>query len=356
MAEPMRRLRVRSLLAAIAAVLVLSGSQMAGAGRDKKPLPPEARMPPLTPAVIDDSLAIGGEEIDARKLASRMTVAVGVNGSGPYRFVVDSGADTTVVSNRLAAALHLPAGSPIMLNGITESRLVERVLVDSLQVGPTSVSGLELPRLEERDIGAVGMIGLDALVNQRLMLDFEARKISVDDAARPAPHLDGEIVVIARLKRGQLILTQVRANGIPLDAVIDTGSEISIGNSALRNQLFHRRHREVQKVEVIGVTGAKVDLEILVVDELKIGGIVLSDVPIAFADVPPFRVFGLDQHPALLLGTDMMENFRKVSLDFRARKVRFQLRRCDNQDIIISTTHAMSRLGGERGNDAVCKR
>ncbi|MFM5918526.1 MAG: aspartyl protease family protein [Novosphingobium sp.] len=356
MAETFRRLRARLPLAVFAALLALSGSQMADAAREKKPLPPAARMPPLTPAVIDDTLAIGGEEIEARKLASRMTVEVGVNGTGPYRFVVDSGADTTVVSNRLAKALRLPPGTPIMLNGITESRLVDRVLVDSLRLGPTSVDRLELPRLEERDIGAVGMIGLDALVNQRLMLDFEARKISVDDATRAPPHMFGEIVVVARLKRGQLILTQVRANGIPLDAVIDTGSEISIGNTALRNQLFRRRHREVQVVEVVGVTGAKVNLEILVVDELKVGGIVLSNVPIAFADVPPFRVFGLDQHPALLLGTDMMENFRKVSLDFRARKVRFQLRRCGSEDIVISTTHAMSRLGGERGNDAVCQR
>ena len=168
--------------------------------------------------------------------------------------------------------------------------------------------------------------------------------------------LDGEIVVVARLKRGQLILTQVRANGIPLDAVVDTGSELTIGNTALRNQLFHRRHGEVKTIEVIGVTGAKVSLELLVVDELKIGGVVLNNVPIAFADVPPFAVFSLDDHPSLLLGTDLMENFRKVSLDFHARKVRFQLRRCTSEGITISTLSSMSRLGPERDNQAVCKR
>ena len=45
----------------------------------------------------------------------------------------------------------------------------------------------------------------------------------------------------------------------------------------------------------------------------------------AFADVPPFKLFGLSDQPALLLGTDILESFRRVSLDFRARKVRFQL-------------------------------
>jgi hypothetical protein len=344
-----------TLLAAVAITLLLALSQMADA-RPRKPIDPAAKMPPLAPAVIDDTLAIGGEELAARKLESRLTVEVGVNGTGPYRFVVDSGADTSVIGTRLAGALHLPAGRPVMLNGVTESRLVDRVLVESLQVGPSQFNDLELPKLNERDVGAVGMIGLDALAGQRLMLDFEARKVTVDDASTPAPRMDGEIVVVARLKRGQLILTQVRANGVPLDAVIDTGSEITIGNTALRNQLFHRRHREVQTIEVIGVTGTRVLLELLVVDELKVGGIVLSNVPIAFADVPPFDVFSLSDHPALLLGTDLMENFRKVSLDFRARKVRFQLRKCTSEGIIVSTTHDMSRLRPENASGAVCKR
>ena len=326
---------------------------------DARPRPPvasAAKMPPLAPAVIDDELAIGGQELAARKLESRLTVEVGVNGTGPYRFVVDSGADTSVIGTRLAGALKLPPGSQIMLNGVTESRLVDRVLVDTLQVGPSQFNALELPKLVESDIGALGIIGLDALAGQRLMLDFERHKVSVEDASLPPPRMDGEIVVVARLKKGQLILTQIKANGVPLDAVIDTGSEITIGNTALRNQLFHRRHREVQKIEVIGVTGAKVSLELLVVDELRVGGIILNNVPIAFADIPPFDVFSLSDHPALLLGTDLMENFRKVSLDFRARKVRFQLRKCTSEGIIVSTTHDMSRLRPESETSAVCKR
>ena len=55
-------------------------------------------------------------------------------------------------------------------------------------------------------------------------------------------------------------------------------------------------------------------------------------------DPSPYRpLFGLSDEPALLLGTDILETFRRVSLDFRARKVRFQLRKCDTQGIILST-------------------
>ncbi|MCZ8018309.1 retroviral-like aspartic protease family protein [Novosphingobium sp.] len=342
----------RGVLAATVLGLLLVGS--GGLARDRKPAEPPARMPALKPAVIDDTLVIGGEEIAARKLRSRMTVEVGVNGTGPYRFVVDSGADTSVIGSRLASALNLAPGRPVLLNGITESRTVDRVMVDSLQLGSGIFRDLELPRLDERDLGATGMIGLDALVEQRLMLDFDKRRISVDDARKPAPRLDGEIVVTARLKRGQLILTQVKANGLPLEAVIDTGSEITIGNMALRNAIARRRLREFQKIEVIGVTGKALTLEMAVVNELRIGGVIVNNIPIAFADIPPFAVFGMQDRPSLLLGTDLMENFRKVSLDFRARKVRFQLRSCDRQGILIATVRTTSRIAAEKENRVVC--
>ncbi len=316
-----------------------------------------APMPPLAPAEHDPTLDVGGKQVAARKVDTRMTVAVKINDTGPYRFVVDSGADTTVVGQRIAKALALPPGRPVILNAMTATSRVDRVLVDALTIGDTRVPYLELPVLAEVDIGGDGMIGIDALVEQRLMLDFEKRLIKVEDASRPAPRYDGEIVVTARLRKGQLILTHARANGTQVSAVIDTGSEITIGNGVLRDQLL-RRGTRFTEVEATGVTGVKMMLKVARVHELRLGPVVLSDVPLAFADVPPFTVFGLADQPALLLGTDMMDAFRRVSLDFRARKVRFQLRRCQSTGITISTqqSSALSRISMEYGSSAACLR
>ncbi|MBA3898574.1 MAG: aspartyl protease family protein [Sphingomonadaceae bacterium] len=347
--------RPGGLLLALGLTFIAAGGALpdaAPAAPRRKPIDPAARMPALPPAVIDDTLAIGGEDIDARKVRTRMTVAVQVNGHGPYHFVVDSGADSSVIGLRVARALQLPAGTPVLLNGMTDSSRVDRVLVDALQLGQSTVRNLQLPALKDRDLGGEGMIGIDALVEQRLMMDFEKRVIAVEDARLPPPHLDGEIVVTARLRRGQLILTQARANGRSVDAVIDTGSEITIGNLALRDRLIRGDPSRFTTVGVTGVTGVTVNLQIARVAELRLGSVVLRDVPIAFAEVPPFAVFGLSDHPALLLGTDILETFRRVSLDFRARKVRFQLRRCGTSGIAISTspdsslTH-LSDSGGE---------
>jgi len=175
------------------------------------------------------------------------------------------------------------------------------------------------------------------LVRQRIMMDFEKRLIKVEDATKPPKSLPDEIVIVARRSRGQLILTHVRASGLTLDAVIDTGAELTIGNLALRDRLVRRRQK-FQQVKALGVTGKEIELQVAVIPELQIGGIIIRNLPVAFADLPPFHVFGIADEPALFLGTDVLENFRKVSLDFQARKVRFQLKRCSIAGILIQTS------------------
>ena len=325
--------------------------------RSIKPIPvPPTRGLPLPPAVIDNQLAIGGEDIEARKIETRLTVEVRVNGQGPYHFLVDSGADTSVVGQRIARDLNLAATTPVTLNSMTASAIVPRVVVPELTIGSSRIQDLHLPVLLERDLGGAGMIGIDALVQQRLMMDFEKRLIKVEDARIPARMMDGEIVVTARRRRGQLILTEVTAAGRQVEAVVDTGSQISIGNTLLRDELIRGNRDKFIDLEVTGVTGVTMKLQLARIAELRLGKVTLRDVPIAFADVPPFRVFGLHREPALLLGTDLLDTFRRVSLDFRARKVRFQLKKCGTSGIIISTDpSAFTRIvSGDDGE--VCRR
>lgn len=332
------------LILMLAAALAVEAGAAAQAPKLRKPRPappgPSA-MPPLPPAVLDDSLAIGGDDVKARREQTRLTAEVHVNGRGPYHFLVDSGADTSAVSTGIARSLELPLGTPITLNGMTERSIVDRVRVASLQVGPSVVTNLHLPALREEDVGAQGVIGIDALVRRRLMMDFDKRIIKVEDAAKPPKSLPGEIVIVAKRRRGQLILTEVKAGDIRLDAVIDTGSEFTIGNSLLRDRLL-RKGTRFETAKAIGVTGKAVNLQVARIPRLQLGRLVVRNLVVAFADLPPFEVFGLSDEPALLLGTDLLKTFRKVSLDFHARKVRFQPRGCVDRFIIRTTTSPFS--------------
>lgn len=345
------------VLALALSVAVAGDVSRAQAPKINKPVPvPSSPMTPLPPAVIDDTLSIAGEDIDAHKVRTRMTVEVRVNGKGPYRFLVDSGADSSVVGLRIAQELQLPLATPVILHGMTGSARVDRVKVDELTLGTSIVQNLQLPALSERDLGGQGMIGIDALVEQRLMMDFEKRVIKAEDASQPAIRMDGEIVVRARRQRGQLILTQVRAAGLPLEAVVDTGSEITIGNTLLRDKLIRGNREKFVTVAATGVTGVTMEMQLARIGELRLGSVTLKNVPIAFADVPPFAVFGLTEEPALLLGTDLLETFRRISLDFRSRKVRFQLRRCGSVGIVVSTAPTSLMRLSTTDKEAVCRR
>jgi hypothetical protein len=346
--------RSRLVLAFVLIGSALAGGGGAGAEPPKigrpRPAPGPPNVLPLPPAEIDESLEIGGDDVEARKRETRLSVEVRVNGRGPYQFVVDSGADTSVVGLRIARDLELPLGTPVVLNNMTDRNIVDRVHVAELGLGPSIIRNLQLPALREADLGGAGMIGIDALARQRLMLDFEKKLIRVEDASKPVRSMPGDIVVTARLRRGQLILTEVKAGRITLDAVVDTGSQITIGNSALREKLVKSRLHKLETVTAIGVTGTSVQLHVARIAELRLGSVTLTNVPIAFADLPPFEVFGIADGPALLLGTDLLGTFRRVSLDFRARKVRFQLRRCQHSlSISTSPDRGVTRLSSTSG-------
>ncbi|HEV8407783.1 MAG TPA: retroviral-like aspartic protease family protein [Sphingomicrobium sp.] len=312
-------------------------------------------VPPLPPAVFDPNLAVGGEDMKARLIETRLSVAVMVNGRGPYHFIVDSGADTSVVGLRIAHDLELPLATPAILDAMTSRNIVDRVRVNQLTIGSSTIRNLELPALREVDVGGDGMIGIDALIEQRLMMDFEKHLIKVEDARVPEKFDPRDIVIIARRQHGQLILTHVKAAGYDLDAIIDTGSEITIGNLALRDKLMRRNRDKFITVPVVGVTGATENLQFARIGELQLGPVTLKDVPMAFADVPPFKLFGLSEEPALLLGTDLLENFKRISLDFRSRRVRFQLRRCEESVVISTDPDGFTRLSSKAGQD-VCLR
>lgn len=290
---------------------------------------PSARIAPVE-AQIDDALDIVGDDVAGEQIDTRMAIGVMVDGRGPYRFVVDSGADRTVIGERLARTLSLPAGRPVLLHDMAGASRRNTARIARLAIGGAVAEEIAAPMLPERSLGAQGLIGIDALRGQRLMLDFEQDRITVEDTRRPVEARPDDIVVTARRRRGQLILTQARAGGTGIRAVIDTGSQLTIGNLALRDALFRRRRVPPPQgaITLISVTGQTMRVALALVPEMRIGSIVLRNVLVGFADLPPFALFGLRDAPAMLLGTDLMGSFRRVSLDFGSRKVRFQLRAC----------------------------
>ena len=83
----------------------------------------------------------------------------------------------------------------------------------------------------------------------------------------------------------------------------------------------------------------------MLVPEVRVGKVRIRQMPIAFADVAPFKHFGLTDRPALLLGMDALSCFRHVEIDFPNRQVRFLMPRPG--ETIVAPAHRADR--GARG-------
>lgn len=278
-------------------------------------------LPAATPRIV---VAFGDE-------GTRMTVPVVIADAGPYRFVVDTGAERTVISRQLAQTLGLSAGRDVRVTAMADAVTVGTFRIPSIMVTKARAiggKGIEAPALEEFNLGAPGMLGIDALQHHALSIDFDKREMTVTPSSRrrAADSTPDEIVVRAKSLFGQLVVTDASYAGARVKVVIDTGSAVTMGNPALRAKV-ERRKATLQPISLMSVTGTYLNADYTQVRRVTLGAIELADVPVAFADALPFKRFGLADKPALLLGMDTLKLFRRVSIDFANREIRFLMPR-----------------------------
>jgi hypothetical protein len=183
---------------------------------------------------------------------------------------------------------------------------------------------IDAPLLDRADIGADGILGVDSLRSQRVHFDFEQNLMSIVPSVTPDRSIEPDAIVITATRRnGRLIFTEAKVNGRPVTVVLDTGSEVSIGNRALRELLVGRRSdKSAEKVELHSVTGETLTGDYLFVRDLDMGGVSLRRLAVVFADAHTFNKLKLNDRPALLLGMNAMRAFKRVSIDFANRKFR----------------------------------
>jgi predicted aspartyl protease len=254
----------------------------------------------------------------------RMTVPVRLSGTGPYRFLVDTGADRTAISRQIAAQLKLVSGVSAELHSVAGVSTVSTATVPSLQLTRNPVRIVDAALLDSVNMGADGILGVDSLRSQRVTFDFTDQTMSiVPSATRDFADEPGTIVVQASRRNGRLVVTDANAGGLGLTVVLDTGSQLSIGNLALRDRLLRKNLIDgAREVELQSVTGETLKGEFMFVRELEIGGVTLKNLVVVFADAHTFKQLQLDRKPALLLGMNAMRAFKKVSIDFANRKLR----------------------------------
>jgi hypothetical protein len=300
-------------------LLALLGAALPAAAENAAPV--NTPIPGAPAGLVDPAAEV--LSLDEER-SQRLTVPVLVEGAGPYAFMIDTGSQATAVTHEIRTALALPPAGTATLVGMASRRQVDLVDVGRIEFGSNSFTNFTAPVLEREHVGADGIIGLDALQDFRVLLDFRKQTIAVEDANTRDSGSGFEIIVRARTKLGQLLITDALIEGVRATVIIDTGAQASLANTALRERIRAKRAQEVLTTDVNGV-----DLpgDLIFVRQLTIEGLSLTNVPLTFADTPAFEALGLHDQPAISLGMQHLALFDRVAIDFAKQRVLFDVPR-----------------------------
>lgn len=295
-----------------------------------------ALSPPIATPAPGDGVALK-TSFDA---VQRMTVPTYVDKGGPYTFVVDTGANHSVMASELAGALKLPSAGRAAIHGIAGIDPAETVLVDRLTVGGLRSRRIRMPLLPRHHLGAEGLLGVNVLEKRRVKLDFRNNVFSIAPSGRdwtaevgargtrtahtgPDPSV---VVVPARQRFGQLTIVDAEVEGVPVTAFLDSGAETTVGNLALRDAVVRREpglRAQMLVVQLVSATGQTVSGELSRIPPLRLGGLRIGNLSCVFADLHTFRIWDLLDQPAILVGVDVMRHFDSIELDFGRSLVAF---------------------------------
>lgn len=259
----------------------------------------------------------------------RVLAPVMVNGQGPFRFILDTGANRSVLSPRVAEQLNLvpSADRPIGVHGVTGSAVLPAVDIETLQAGDlVIVRNRRMPVLSESVLAdADGILGIEGLSSARLDIDFAEDRVTISKS-RGQPAAAGMLTIPVTVRHGGLLMTRAWVGRQRVMAILDTGAERSLGNLALRRalQLAPDEPGEHRTTSVMGATPEVGEGTSLVAPAVRIGDAELRSLEVTFADLHVFRIWGLEDQPALLIGMDLLGSVRRLVIDYRRREIQIQ--------------------------------
>ncbi len=297
----------------------------------------EPSLGPLTPTVPDikeDLPQISVEAPEPRYVAptrrdkiGRIWAPVLINGQGPYRLVLDTGASHSGVNAATAASLGIPLDQspPVMLQGVTGSAQVPTIRVDSLTVGDMTLRPYVLPIIIDALGGADGILGTEGMSDKRIYIDFkhDLIQISRSHAERAAT---GFVTIPVQLTKQGLLMFNAYVAGVRVKAVLDTGGQITIGNTAMRDAMMRHARTEAHAEQVFGVTDDEQNGESYATPPIEFGTVRIQGARVTYGDLRIFDHWKLTNEPILLIGMDAIGLLDVVIIDYRRRELQILMR------------------------------
>ncbi|HVS77443.1 MAG TPA: retropepsin-like aspartic protease, partial [Steroidobacteraceae bacterium] len=259
-----------------------------------------------------------------RDRIGRIWAPVMINGRGPFRLVLDTGASDYAITAQVAAALGLTPdlSHPVLVRGVTGSAIVPTVRVDSLTVGDFEVRSVALPIVPDALGGAQGVLGTAGFVHKRIDIDFLHDRVTIARSHRQGAPIGYVTIPLERSGPG-LLMVRGSVDQVAVHVVIDTGAQRSIGNEALRVALVSR-HAQGTPDQIFDVTTAVKGGEMFVSPPIVLGGIEIRGARITYGEVRIFQHWQLTREPALLIGMDALGLLDALVIDYRLRELQLR--------------------------------
>lgn len=287
---------------------------------------------------------LSGEEVSQIPFelrGNRPFINIKVNDKGPMRFVIDTGASLSVISDKMAERLGIRPvarggnaravgglGSFPIIYGLLNSITIGEIKIEMVPVYIRTVHGTpDTPENERAD----GYLGLSVLSNFLVTIDYQAAILTLD---RTTPRNEPEAVQNTALTSAGVESPQVdipirsTSGGLasaeahlpytsrPLNFIIDTGASATvISKNAVKRHNLEGLKLEGMRFRVIGAAGVEEGVEAIGLSTLTVNGLRQSNARALILDLDAVNeASGFEQHG--ILGGDFLRHFR-VELDLR---------------------------------------
>lgn len=327
-------------ITALGAVLALTSTGWAYAADPDPAAPPVAVTPTSATATAPDASLenkIPEVVVEApepryamptlRDRIGRIWAPVLIDGKGPFRLVLDTGANRSAVTTSIVQSLGstVRKSKPLLVHGVTGSAIVPAIHVGEMEFGELMVKSSVLPIVPDVFGGAEGILGKEGFEDKRIFVDFghDRLVISRSHKERAPP---GFATVPVRVQHDGLLIAEVRIGSVKAKAVIDTGGQQTCGNLALRDALLRHAKDQPLSNEIIGVTLDRQTGQTLPIPPLNFGSVEIRNMTVMLGDISMFQQWKLIKEPALLIGMDVLGSVDTLIIDYKLKELQIRLR------------------------------
>jgi hypothetical protein len=240
--------------------------------------------------------------------------------------VLDTSGNSSAVIPSVAERLGIPLqeANKAKLIGVTGSAVVSTIDVASMEVGDISLGGGKLPVLQDVFGGAEGVLAPIGFKDKRILIDFRNDLIQIGGSNGHAAAPGFTRVPVTSDSR-QLLMFDIRVGGVKTKAILSTGGERTIGNTALRDALL-KRAREGKEESIIGVTLDVEKGQSVAVPPIALGDLAFRNLRITFADTVIFDQWKLSREPAMMVCMDVIGSLDTLIIDYKMHELQLRAR------------------------------